>query len=470
MGIGISGLASGFNSTEYIEAVIKQESVPLTNLQNKVDVTKAYRDFFNAIKTKLNTLKDAAQALGDVGSFQAYASTSSNSTVLSATAGESAIAGDYVVEVTDLAKPKVSSIKTFTSGATFAETGTLKINGKSTLSINLADYSGTVDEALEAIAKKINSDSEVGVKASVIQTNTSGERKLVLTSTEPGEDNGFTIDAPNASWGLTSIQTASNAKIKVNGLDIVGSTNSLQNVIPGVTLSLTSTGTSTVKVSQDTSAIATKVETFVKAYNDVVTTIRNNTKKSDKNSDGSLSLTLMGDPMLRDLQSQLSSWMGTKVGNDSSAFQLFSQIGLEIDKGVTSSSLMTGTITFDKDLFTKKLKENPTAVENMFKGNTITSKAADGTDTTISFAQMFTNNLKKWTDSVDGLVTTKIKGYESEIAYVNEQITNMKARIAKREESLKRQYTNLEVVMSQLNSQKDWISSQFAALTKSSEK
>ncbi|MNZ78408.1 Flagellar hook-associated protein 2 [compost metagenome] len=235
-------------------------------------------------------------------------------------------------------------------------------------------------------------------------------------------------------------------------------------------MSLTSTGTSTVKVSQDTSAIATKVETFVKAYNDVVTTIRNNTKKSDKNSDGSLSLTLMGDPMLRDLQSQLSSWMGTKVGNDSSAFQLFSQIGLEIDKGVTSSSLMTGTITFDKDLFTKKLKENPTAVENMFKGNTITSKAADGTDTTISFAQMFTNNLKKWTDSVDGLVTTKIKGYESEIAYVNEQITNMKARIAKREESLKRQYTNLEVVMSQLNSQKDWISSQFAALTKSSEK
>ncbi|MNI24529.1 Flagellar hook-associated protein 2 [compost metagenome] len=474
MGIGISGLASGFNSTEYIEAVIKQESVPLTNLQNKVEITDAYRKFFNNMKTQLNTLKDAIQALGDVKAFKSSAATSSSPSILSSVASDGAIAGDYLVDVKNLAKPQVSASKTFSTSGNFTGTGTLTItrNGTTTDLVDLdeLDVNGKpVDEALATIANKINSLEDAGVKASVIQTEP-GVKTLVLTATKAGEENSFTLGGDDASfWQSANIQDALNAKIEVNGLTVISSTNEIKDAISGVTLNLTAVGTSTVKVSQDTTGIANKIDTFVKAYNDIITTIRTNTGKSEKNSDGSLSLTLMGDPLLRDLQSQMNSWMNHIVG-DQKGFKLLSDIGLEVDKGVTSAAMMTGKISFDKDLFAKKLAENPKAVEAMFNNNVIDSRDADNNPIQISFTQFITDNLKRYTDSVDGVMTAKIKGYDSEISYVNEQITSMKARIAQREENLKKQYVNLEVIMSQLNSQKTWISSQFAALTKSSDK
>ncbi|MNN02713.1 Flagellar hook-associated protein 2 [compost metagenome] len=349
---------------------------------------------------------------------------------------------------------------------------TITRNGTTTDLVDLEelDVAGKpVDEALATIANKINSLEDAGVKASVIQTEP-GVKTLVLTATKAGEENSFTLGGDDASfWQATNIQDALNAKIEVNGLTVISSTNEIKDAISGVTLNLTAVGTSTVKVSQDATGIANKIDTFVKAYNDIITTIRTNTGKSEKNSDGSLSLTLMGDPLLRDLQSQMNSWMNHIVG-DQKGFKLLSDIGLEVDKGVTSAAMMTGKISFDKDLFAKKLAENPKAVEAMFNDNVINSRDADNNPIQISFTQFVTDNLKRYTDSVDGVMTAKIKGYDSEITYVNEQITSMKARIAKREENLKKQYANLEVIMSQLNSQKTWISSQFAALTKSSDK
>ncbi|MNI92678.1 flagellar capping protein [compost metagenome] len=82
---------------------------------------------------------------------------------------------------------------------------------------------------------------------------------------------------------------------------------------------------------------------------------------------------------------------------------------------------------------------------------------------------LFKNNLKSWNNSVDGLITSKIKGYDAEITYLSESIQNMSDRLDQREESLKKQYTNLEVVMSSLNNQKSYVSSILASFTKSSD-
>lgn len=470
MSISISGLASGFDSAKYIEAVMKQESLPLTRLQTKVDNTNAYRSFFNSMKTRLTTLSDAAKALGDLDAFKASAATTSNASTLSAIAADGALAGDYLVNVKSLAKPQVSASTALSTNGTFSQTGVLTItrNGETIDLVDLDDLGvqgKSIDEALAAIATSINALEDAGVKASVIQTEP-GKKTLVLTSTKPGEENSFTLGGGTSFWQTDNVQDAKNAEIEVNGLTVISSTNEVKDAIPGVTLNLTAEGSSTVKVNQDISKITEKVDAFVKAYNEIITIIRTNTGKSEENSDGSLSLTLMGDPLLRDLQSQMNSWMNNIVGNKQ-GFKLLSEIGLEIDKGVTSASMMTGKITFDKELFAKKMAENASAIEAMFKENTINSKDVNGNEVKVSFTQFITDNLKKYTDSVDGIVTSKIKGYDAEISYVTEQMANMKLRLAKREETLKKQYVNLEVVMSQLNSQKDWITSQFAALTKS---
>ncbi|AKG36566.1 flagellar filament capping protein FliD [Paenibacillus durus] len=495
MGVSISGLASGFDSAAYIKAVMNQEKVPVTKLETKKENVTKYQGLFNTLKTKVSALKDAAFSLSDISAFKVNSATSSDTTKLTVTAGDTALAGDYSLNVTSLAKASVYQSKASTAMSGLAgEKIQLKISTTEVKEITLTG--ATVDEILTNLAKDINRESGAGMTASIVQSGP-GEKRLVLTSKETGTENAISFMDPlatNADGSLTAAsvtalestdshpvitmsstlkaalgydlpdaeaQQAADAKMTINGVDVTSSSNKVESAIPGVTLQLTDIGSSTVKVSQDADKISDKVDAFVKAYNDVVTIIRNNTKKSEKNSDGSLSLTLMGDPMLRDLQSQLNDWMNTLVGS-SNGFKLLSDAGLEVDKGVTSATLMTGTITFDKDQFKAKLAENSDMLSKMFTGSIAKGDANDGLGT------LFTNNLKVWTDSVNGLITSKIKGYDSEISFLGDQINSMNDRLAMKEQQLQRQYTNLEVVMSQLNSQKTWMTSQFQALTKSS--
>ncbi|MNN57655.1 Flagellar hook-associated protein 2 [compost metagenome] len=171
--------------------------------------------------------------------------------------------------------------------------------------------------------------------------------------------------------------------------------------------------------------------------------------------------------MLRDLMSQLNSWMNTSIGT-TKGLNLLSNIGLEIDKGVTSASLMTGKITFDSSVFKAKMLEDPTGVQKLL-GGTITTSTGGETTTTTGIGGLFKNNLQDWNKSVDGLIASKIKGYDSEISYLSESIQNLSDRLDRREESLKKQYANLEVIMSSLNNQKSYVSSILASFTKSSD-
>jgi flagellar hook-associated protein 2 len=479
MTISFTGLASGFDSASYIDAIMAQEKLPLKRLETKKQVTTAYQNVFKSLNTKLSTLKDAATALSDLNSFQVFKASSSDTTKLSVTADSSAMGGEYSVNVTQLAQKHVVASQSFDASAEFKYanfSNTLKIgeytttdgNGDpvTTDSIDLTKLQlegKTVGEALNLIASHINSLTDGKVQASVIQTE-DGKRSLVLTSKQSGAANKIDYET-TSNWLFSEKQEALDAKITVNGIEIVSSTNTIKDAIPGVTLTLSNKGLSTVNVSQDVDTITGKVEAFVKAYNDIINTIKENTQKSTKNSDGSLSLTLQGDSTMRSLRNQLADMMNAVVG-DTKGFKLLSDIGLEVDKGVTSASLMTGTITFDKELFKQKLQQNPAEVEKMF-----TSEAVANEDNTVTgqdgIGTMFKKVMKAWTDSVEGIITSKIKGYDSEISYLTEQIQSMNDRLEIKEASLKTKFVNLEVVMSTLNSQSDWISSQLTALTKS---
>lgn len=477
MSTSITGLASGFDSAAYIEAIMKQEKVPLTNLQTKKDNTTAYKNFFTTLNTKMATLKDAATALSDSTTFTKNSATSSDTTKMIVTAGDSAVAGTYSVNVTSLATQQVSgssAVKIVDNGTKIkfdsSMTGSKLIISDGT-SIDLTEFDDQdldMDTALSKIAAKINQTSS-GVTASIVQTS-STDQKLVLTSKSTGKDSSFTITESGTFWGFPDPpqQEANDAVFTVNGIEVRSSSNEVKSAIPGVTLTLLADDvTSTVKVSQDTDSIITKINTFVSAYNDIVTTIRDNTTKSTQNSDGSLSLTLQGDPLLRDLMSQLNSWMNTSIGT-TKGLNLLSNIGLEIDKGVTSASLMTGKITFDSSVFKAKMLEDPTGVQKLL-GGTITTSTGGETTTTTGIGGLFKNNLQDWNKSVDGLIASKIKGYDSEISYLSESIQNLSDRLDRREESLKKQYANLEVIMSSLNNQKSYVSSILASFTKSSD-
>ncbi|MOA01093.1 flagellar capping protein [compost metagenome] len=92
-------------------------------------------------------------------------------------------------------------------------------------------------------------------------------------------------------------------------------------------------------------------------------------------------------------------------------------------------------------------------VEEMFKGDR-------------GLGTLFKDNLNNYTKA-NGLMQSKLDGYESEIKFIDSQMESLQTRLTLREEALKKQYAQLEVNMSKLNSQKTWMTNQLAALTAS---
>lgn len=411
--------------------------------------------------------------MSDLSTYNAFSATSSNASTLStSTVGDKSSAGSYSVTVANLAQKHVVASKGIDVSTTFAASGlptTFAIKGQSIDLTSIGIKSDTtMGDALSLISNAINGLTGTGVKASVIQTE-SGKKSLVLTASDFGTANKVDIAQLDSNWAFVEKQEAMDAKITVNGIDIISSTNTVEDAIEGVKLTLTGVGSSTVEVGQDVSGITKKIETFVSAYNDIVKTIRDNTKASTKNSDGSLSLTLMGDSLLRDMQTQLGGWMQQVIGStdpnrDIKLPNILSDIGIEIDKGVTSASLMTGNITFDSTLFKEKMLANPEAVKKLLTGS------SSGSIGNVGMADLFKDNLKVWTDSVDGLITMKIKGYSSDITFLSEQITGMSNRLDMKKAALERKYANMEVMLSGLKSQSDYVSNILKSITGSSDK
>src|SRR5690606_6655537 len=112
----------------------------------------------------------------------------------------------------------------------------------------------------------------------------------------------------------------------------------------------------TASVEMDADKIADKIQKFVDAYNGGVSTIRTNTAK------GAI---LQGDFTLNSLSSRLNELFNGSVGGGG-AFRFMFDIGLEIDRGITSGSGMTGTISFDRNKFKEAFAANPDAVMHLF--------------------------------------------------------------------------------------------------------
>jgi len=259
---------------------------------------------------------------------------------------------------------------------------------------------------------------------------------------------------------MNTKQAAQNAEAVVNGLTIKSATNTLTNVVSGVTINLLKEdASSTITVAKDATKVAAKIQAFVDAYNDAISVVRNNSAKG---------AAMQGDSTLRMLQTELSDLVngivGGTAGNKSSqysgAFQLLSEIGLEVDKGITSGSEMTGQINFDKDKFTEAFNKDSNSVYQLFAYDGTSGKKDNG------IAVRMFQSLNNWTKTGTGLLAYKLSGYDSDIKLITEQMEAMDKRLVAKQKKLESQFAAMETALSSLNNQKSWLSSQIAAFSK----
>lgn len=317
------------------------------------------------LASDLSTFSQSLNTLIAGGSLQTQP-VSSNTNVMSVSAVAGQSFGNLSSSITVNALAQSQSIKSTPFASTQAfNTGTLTLTVGSGAPIQIDVNSG--NNTLSGIAQAINGQN-AGVTAKVI-TGADGNASLVLTG-KTGQDQAFTIAASDsgsggqslsslafgggATGGMTQTQAAQDASLTVDGVSITRSSNSFSDVIPGIQMNLTGTGTLNLTSKQPTDAIAQAVNDFVSAYNQVMGDINTATAAAAAGADGG---PLRGNPAVRAMKNQLSQ-LTTMNLNASGSVRTLAELGVK--------TAQDGTLSVDSAMLTKTLAAYPDDVAAMF--------------------------------------------------------------------------------------------------------
>ncbi|QGG94637.1 flagellar filament capping protein FliD [Actinomarinicola tropica] len=352
----IDGIASGLNTTDIINQLMQVEAIPQTLLKNKATTVKAGLDAYAAIRTKFSSVRTAADALHSSSSWRGLAATSSNPDAVGVTARSGAAGGAATFSVVNLAQAMQRS-----STDAFASTDAA-LDGRS-LSITSGDHTfSSTATTLDELVAEINADGELGVTASTVQVRP-GEHQLVLTAATSGVANGFTVADSGWTSGFAVTRTAEDAVLDYGGITVTRPTNTIDDLVGGVTLTLKAetTGPVTVNVARDADGITKKVKALVEAVNGALAEMKIRTAYDAETNQRS---SLTGDATVRQLTGLLTGALADPVA--ASSLGSVGLAGVELTRD--------GKVTFDEAEFKAAYAADPAAVERLFvAGGTSTS-------------------------------------------------------------------------------------------------
>tara|TARA_B100000519_G_scaffold184950_1_gene179711 strand:- start:467 stop:2461 length:1995 start_codon:yes stop_codon:yes gene_type:complete len=370
------GLGSGVLNSDLVDQLVQAERAPTENrLTQKTEQTQALLSAYGKLRSAVTELRLPMRQLSAPDNLKAFSASSSNEGIGVSVDSTKASRGTYSVEVTSLA-----GAQALASRDVFADRDATSV-GQGTLTLNVGDKTTnlTIDssnDTLQGLANAIN-DSDAGVSAGVIDTGNGFQ--LVLSADETGTANAVSIsvsgdtggtDTDNQGLsrfafntgmdtdaGLQETIAASDAVMKINGVEVTRSTNSFENVIDGLTFDITETGSSTIKVQQDLGAVADRVQGFVDKFNSLQSTIDS---LAGFNAEAGVGSLLTGDSTVRSIQNQLRQVLTRVVpGLENSSVRSLADVGI-------TTNFETGGLEFDRARFEEQLKNNPDDVTALF--------------------------------------------------------------------------------------------------------
>jgi len=553
MAITASGIASGLDINSIVSQLVAAESGQLNIIAQKKSALQSRISAFGTLKSSLASFQTALANLSTANKFNVQSSKISDSSIFSATANGKATNGDYAVTVSQLAQTQKLATAGFANKTDTVGSGTLTItlgtydSGSNSFTPNAAKTPVDIaipagSDSLEKVRDAINR-ANAGVSASIINDGSASGNRLVITSQDSGtvnsikievaDDDGNALDdsglsrlafdptlASGSGKNLSQVQEAKDARLNVDGIDIVKSSNTISDAIEGVTLNLlkVSGGTaSSLNIATDTAAIEASVEAFVKAYNDLNTTITNLTKYNETTKKGSA---LTGDGTARNIASKIKS---TLIGtiNTGGALSSLSQIGVGFKADGTlslDSAKLQDRISTNFEDIAKLFATSATASDSQisFVGGssktqagvyainisalgsdssntigTINGVAATGAGTTlrggvgdaseglivniaggtlgdrgtvtysIGFAAQLNNLISDFLDE-EGILTSKTDGLNGSVTRLDKEKENQEARLVLIEKRYRAQFTALETLISSMNSTSSYLTQQLA--------
>lgn len=452
-----TGIGSGIDINGIIKQLITAEGQPQFNAITRQETAANSRlSGLGSLKSALSSFQTAVQKLKDSNLFKATQAVSANTAIFTSTAGVGAVPGTHTVEVTQLAASQKSITSTEYSGSGAAASvngGTLNFtypvgSAKTAFSVTIG-ANATLANVRDAINGATGNNGMTASIINVDSTVTPGTTisKLVLTSKDAGVANGFFVGVTTtdvAGTGLNVLDTATpanygtgtvaaaDAKIKVDGLSATRSSNTISDVLPGVTLNLQSAAVGTVVnlgVTLDTTAISKTINDFVTAYNGLNTTTHN-LGKYGGTSAGATNGALLGNATLRNVTSQLRQDTATPITSSTSGYNSLAMIGVSIDK--------SGVMALDSTKLTAALTANLSAVSDVFAS---TNGVATRLDTRLTQYLQSGGPL----DSQQTSLNKQLTSFTAKRADVQSRLDSLKA-------SMLKQFTAMDTVIGQLKS------------------
>lgn len=365
MSVSVPGVISGINTTKLIQQLTQAYQAPINQLKSQVAQENADLTAWGNFKGALSQLQSGMSSLSDINSVGQRSASSSDTSVATVTADNSAIPGSYSVSVSALAQAQSVYSQAFASSSqTTIGTGTIGIQVGSGAVVNVSITNS--NDTLAGIAGAING-ANAGVKATVIYDG-SGYR-LALTGSKTGAANAFSVSVSNATGNLSSLNynattknmtqsaAAQDAKATVNGISVTSTTNTVSGAVPGLSLDLLQAGSTTVAVNQDVSGVVKAVNGFVTAFNGAMSTINNLTKYDSGSGQAG---PLLGNPQVQSIRTRMLdaiSGFGQGVPLDSQ-YNGLGSVGISINKD--------GTIALDSGALTKALNNDFSGVAGLF--------------------------------------------------------------------------------------------------------
>jgi len=462
MAISLSGIGSGLDIQGLVSQLVQAESQAKTVPLNSREASyKADLSALGQLKSSLSKFQDAASTLADNDQLLKLSATTGDKGLFSAVATSGAVAGNYQIEVRNLAASQKLVSTGFSSESSSVGTGTLNItSGANSFVVNI--LSG--EESLTDIMDAINNQSEnTSVSASIVNVDDGlggKEARLILTSKSTGTANEITIsvsddDGDNTnSSGLSSLAydtsngvsnlseqvAAQNSLIRIDGLDITSNSNSIDDAISGVTLSLKSTNideTISLSISVDSEETTSSVQAFIDSYNKLVDTY---TSLTSYNSDTGKSGKLQGDFATRQIMQEVRAILRETV--DATDYPSLFSTGIGIDQ--------YGKMSLDSSRFKSVLSSRPEALTKLLSGDTgIARMIEDRLKTALEVGGNFDNRNSSIQDSLERITAEREK---------------LEVRMTSLESSLLKQFIAMDILVAQYGATGDYLSQQLSSL------
>ena len=388
------------------------------------------------------------------------------------------------------------------------KSGTFTINGVSI-------YVDINNDSIDDVINKVNKSG-----AGVTMTYDSTTDKFSLTSTN-GER--IKVGGPNdtstflLSTGLLYMQTSEqtigtegkDAVFSMNGVKYTRDSNEISDVVPGMSFTINTTGTTVFNVKIDTDKAVTALAEFASKYNTLInalnpTEIAYNDELRDNYSepltdDKKASMSedeikkyqenyekvqyydlVTRSSELRALKTNIRSQLTTTINSENSKYSSITEVGITIagsdtrDTTVTKLGLLFDVSTDPEELaeyikenseFVSILSENPDDVYNFFADSkTVYETGTDGKETSkivnVGWAKVYSNFLDTNINSTSALYKkTSTNGtIESEISSLKEQVESQTNRVEMYLERLYAQFTAMEEKLSTLQQSSSYLS------------